>query len=92
MLKASIGRTQQDKYAGYIASKMLLVAQKTFGEAEVCQAEVATVLEEGWTGAATKPYEEKLKASTTSSEKFSQQLDQHADDADEMIAAEPPLD
>ena len=88
LLKTAITHAQEAKYVGYIAKKVLCAAVKCAGETAVCQAEVETVLEEGWMGASIKPYEEKLKVSTPMTQRFTEQLEQQTSDADELIASE----
>ena len=93
LLKAAITHAQDDKYSGYIANKVLSAAITCAGETAVSQAEVETVLEDGWMAASTKPYEEKLKVSTPLTQRFTEQLEQQTSDADELIASETaPLD
>ena len=73
-LKDAIGEAQAEKHSGYIANKMLSAAIQNAGEAEVLQDEAHTVLEEGWMGGSAKPYEQKLKTSTPTLQKFNDQL------------------
>ena len=84
-LKDAIGEAQAEKYSGYIANKILSAAIQNAGEAAVLQAEAQTVLEEGWMGGSAKPYEQKLNTSTPTLQKFTDQLQKQASDADELI-------
>ena len=43
------------------------------------------MLEEGWMGGSAKPYEQKLKTSTPTLQKFNDQLQKQISDADELI-------